>query len=199
VLLLVGAEYRNDLSSVAPGAVPKEFQPVGGAFNVVEIEKKKVLEVPGVPLEIAGLLFGPADHAALDARAKAWGAASGRRFPEIGVGVGGLGGYRLLLLPAQKRLELRRGDEPVKSAEMPQPWRSATWTVLRLRVAKDAQGKWLAQGKSWPADAQEPKDWQIAHELTGAPPAGRASLWAIPFSCQPIRFDDLTAGEASGG
>jgi hypothetical protein len=197
LLLLGAADYRNDLSSAAPGALPKDFAAAGGTFQIVEVDRNKLLELPGVPLEIGGALFGPAESAAVDVRAKVWGTASGRRFPEFGVGVGDVGGYRLMLLPVQKSLELRRRDEPLKSAEISSPWKSGAWTWLRLRVTKDARGKWLAQGKAWPVDAAEPKDWQIVQELPEAPAAGRASVWAVPFSGQPIRFDDLVVRDAS--
>ena len=128
LLLLGAAEYRNDFSSAAPGVLPKDFAAAGGTFQIVEVGRNKVLELPGVPLEIGGVLFGPAESAAVDARAKVWGAASGRRLPEFGVGVGDVGGYRLMLLPAQKSLELRRRDEPLKSAQVASAWRSAAWS-----------------------------------------------------------------------
>src|SRR5256885_16120564 len=82
LLLLLGAsEYRNDFSSAAPGALPKDFAAAGGTFQIVEVDRNKVLELPGVPLEIGGLLFGPADSAGIDMRAKVGGAASRRAFP----------------------------------------------------------------------------------------------------------------------
>lgn len=186
-----------DLSPAEIGKLPADVQAITGGFRVVEFEKQKVLELPGEPLDVFGLLFGPGEHAALDVRARAWSASSGRRFPEFGIGTGDVGGYRLLLLPGQNRLELRRGDDPIKSVESPAPWRPATWTRLRLRLAKKADGRWSVEGKSWPADAAEPRAWQLSHEVAEAPEAGRGSVWAVPFSGQPIRFAELTASPSS--
>jgi hypothetical protein len=197
VLLTLGAapKYHTDLSSAEIGKLPADVQSVAGGFTVAEFEKDKVLELPGEPLEIFGLLFGPGDQTDVDVRARVWSTSSGRRFPEFGVGTGDIGGYRLMLLPGQKKLGLRRGDEPVTSVGAG-PWRAGTWTWLRLRVAKQAEGKWVAQGKAWPADGNEPGAWQLTHEVTEAPGAGRASVWGIPFSGKPLRFDDLTVAPA---
>ena len=192
-LLVLGAaeKYHTDFSSAELGKLPAELEGVGGGFKVVEFDKDKVLELPGDPLEICGLLFGPAGGAEVDVRARAWSALSGRRFPEFGVGTGDVAGYRLILVPAAKHLELRKGDEPVASVETAQPWRTGTWTWLRLRVSRKSEGRWTIEGKAWAADATEPSTWQLTHEATEPPQAGRASVWGIPFSGQPIRFDDL--------
>lgn len=193
-LLVVGAaqKFQMDFSSAEVGKVPEDMQAVTGGYAVVDVEGNKVLELPGEPLEIFGLLFGPADRTELDVRAKAWGESSGRRFPEFGVGTGDVAGYRLMLLPGQKKLELRRGEDKITSADMPQPWRTGTWTRLRLRVAKQGGSRWTVEGKAWPADGAEPQAWQVRHEATEPPQTGRAAVWGVPFSGKPIRFDDLS-------
>ena len=170
---------------------------LNGNFAVAAFEGKKVLELPGGPLDTFGVLFGPAEHSELDARARVWSAASGRRFPEFGVGVGDVGGYKVLVLPGQKRLELRKGDEVAAAGDMRGPWKSGTWTNLRLRVTKSGEGRWKVEGKSWTADSAEPPAWDIAHDVTEAPSPGRASVWGIPFSGQPLRFDELAAEQAN--
>lgn len=190
-------KYHTDFSGAEVGKVPADMQAITGGYAVAEIDGNKVLELPGNPLEIYGLLFGPADGAELDVRAKMGSASSGRRFPEFGVGLGDVAGYRLLLLPGQKKLELRRGDEPVASVPTDEPWRSERWTWLRLKVAKRADGKWSVEGKAWPADRLEPEAWQIIHEAAEPPARGRASVWGIPFSGKPIRFDDLSVEPAN--
>ena len=82
---------------------------------------------------------------------------------------------RLMVLPGQKRLELRRGDDVLKSVDTPVPWRSGAWTRVRLRVTKAGDGKWALEGKAWPAEGAEPQAWQVSHELTEAPSPGRAA------------------------
>ena len=196
-LALGAAGYKADFSGADVGSLPKDMQRINGNFAVATFEGKNVLELPGEPLDTFGVLFGPADHAELGASARVWSAASGRRFPEFGVGVGDVGGYKVLVLPGQKRLELRKGDDVAASGEMRQPWKSGTWTNVRLRVSKSPEGRWKVEGKSWPADGAEPAAWDISHEVTEAPTAGRASVWGIPFSGQPLRFDGLAAEPVS--
>jgi hypothetical protein len=192
VALGAAEKYHADFSTAEVGKLPADVQAVTGGYKVAPFENDNVLELPGVPLDIFGLLFGPTRAAEVDVRARAWSAASGKRMPEFGVGTGDVAGYRLILVPAAKRLERRRGDEPVTSVETKEPWRSGSWTWLRLRVAKKADGRWSVEGKAWPAEGKEPQAWQLTHEATQAPHAGRASVWGIPFSGQPIRFDDLS-------
>ena len=192
VALGAGAErYSNNFTSAEVGKVPQEFQVASGAFAVAEKDGNKFLELPGEPLDSFGLLFGPKQPPEASAGARIQGESTGRRFPEFGVGVGDVGGYRLMLLPGQKKLELRKGDDPVADAPLLQPWTSGTWTQMRLQVRKTADGKWKIEGKAWPADAPEPKVWTLSAETTTAPNAGRASVWGVPFSGKPIRFDDL--------
>ena len=198
VLLAAGpAGYRNDFSADTVGQPPKDAQAVGGSFVVAEVDKNKAVELPGIPLEICGLLFGPADQGEADAKARVWTESSGRRFPEFGMGVGDVGGFRLMVLPGQNRLELRRGDEVLKSVELNQPWRSAAWTWVRLRLVPADAGRWSVQGKTWSDGAPEPQPWQVAHEITEPPAKGRASVWGVPFSGKPIRFDDLSSAPAA--
>ena len=196
-LLLVGATpYRNDFGSAKTGTLPEDLQRINGSFTVVEADGNKLLELPGNPLDTFGVLFGPADRAELDASARAWSLASGRRFPEFGIGIGDIAGYRLMLLPAQKKLELRRNEQAVASATYEPTWKSGTWTTMRLRVVKSGNG-WKVEGKAWPSDGQEPQNPIVSLDVTEAPQAGRASVWAVPFSGQPVRFDDLMAEPAA--
>ena len=127
---------------------------------------------------------------------RAWSKTSGRRFPEFGIGVGDIGGYKLMFLPAQKKLELRKNDQVVAAGAYESAWESGTWTTLRLRVAKAGNG-WKVEGKAWPSDGMEPAKPTVSLDVTEAPQPGRASIWAAPFSGQPIRFDDLTAAPAT--
>ena len=197
LLLLGAAPYRNDLSGAKTGGVPDDMQAVSGAFTVAEFEGQNVLELPGEPLDTFGLLFGPGELVEATATARVWGATSGRRHPEFGIGLGDLGGYRLIVLPGQKKLELRKGDDKVADAPMRFEWKPKTWTTLRLRVVKAGEGKWRVEGKAWPHGQAEPTSGIVLADRNEEPPAGRASLWGIPFSGQPIRFDDLAVTPGS--
>ena len=101
-----------------------------------------------------------------------------------------------MLLPGQKKLELRKGDDPVAIADLPQPWTSGSWVSYRLQIRNTSDGRWKIEGKAWPAGNPEPQAWPVSVETKDAAPAGCASLWGVPFSGKPIRFDDLSCGPA---
>jgi hypothetical protein len=146
------------------------------------------MELPGAPLDTFGVLFGPADKPPITAAARIFGTKTGRKFPAFGLSLGGAGGYRLQVSAAKKMLEIFKGDEV--RASVPFDWASGVWTQLRLQVRPAGAGC-IVEGKAWPADDPEPKEWLIKYEAPEPATAGQAGVWGNPFSGTPIRFDDL--------
>jgi hypothetical protein len=189
--------YFNDFEKTPPGKPPEDMLVLDGEFSVKAEGNNHFLEVSPDPLSSFGLLFGPALESC-DVSARIYATSTGRRFPEIGVGCGDAGGYKLMLVPGQSTLELRRGEEPVARAAY-EKWQSGQWFSFRIKIGPAGQGKWRLQGKVWPSSGKEPDAWSISYDAMEAPIAGRASVWASPFSGTPVRFDDLSAaGEAAG-
>lgn len=189
--------YSNDFSK-APLGKPsdEEFLALSGEFAVKDVDGNRVLELSPVPLDSLGALFGPASETGAGTiAARIWAASTGKRVPEFGVGLGDAGGYKLWLIPRQKLLFIRKGDVDVASVAYVN-WHTETWTQLRLEVAKANDG-WIVRGKVWADGSKEPADWTITLAEKDQPPSGRASLWANPYSDQPIRFDDLLVNPGS--
>jgi hypothetical protein len=184
--------YSNDFSKAAPGKLPEDqFLVLAGEFTVKDVDGNRLVELAGTPLDSMGLLFGPTPAAPTGAvSARIWGATTGERFPEFGVGANDAGGYKLWLMPRQKLVAIRKGDETVATAPY-ENWKTGTWTRMTLQVSKVGEGAWSVRGKVWPDAAAEPKGWTISFDEKTEPTPGRASLWANPYSGQPIRFDDL--------
>ena len=181
--------YANDFHAVPVGKPPEDLMILNGSFTVAEFDGAKCLELAADPLDGDGLLFGPAGLVTSRVSARVWAEASGRRFPEFGIGSNDAGGFKLIVVPSQGTIELRRGDEPKASA--PFSWKSAAWTRLRLHVSKSPDGSFQIQGKAWLDGTAEPKDWLIHMTEPAEPPAGRASIWGMPYSEKPIRFGEL--------
>ena len=118
-------------------------------MTVKEENGNKFLELPGAPLDTFGVLFGPTQGSGVAVSARIFGTGKGRRFPSFGVGLNGAGGYRLVVSPAKKALELFKGDESVASGAF--EWESGTWTLLKLQVRKSGDA-WKVEGKAWHAD-----------------------------------------------
>lgn len=180
--------YKNDFESATLEKAPEGTMVISGDFAVKQHGGNQFLELPGEPLDTFGLLVGPAGQGDQSVSARFFGTKTGRKFPTFGVSLGGVGGYRLIVSPAKKMLEIFKGDEAKTS--VPFEWAGEAWTSLRLQVRKTADGC-VVEGKAWPAGAAEPAAWQVKIEEKDPPPQGRAGLWGSPYSGTPIRFDDV--------
>lgn len=186
--------YTNGFDKAEVEKVPEEMMVLDGGFAVKEEAANKFLELPGAPLETFGVLFGPTEASGLAVTARVQSTGKGRRFPTFAVGLNGVGGFKLQLSPAKKLVELVKGEEVVASA--PFTWESGSWTLLRLQCRKVKDGEFKLEGKAWKQGDSEPKEWQISRAETTESPAGRSSVWGMPFAGTPIRYDDLIVTRA---
>jgi hypothetical protein len=186
--------YTQNFENAPLDKLPPDLMVLSGEFAVKAGGGNKFLELPGAPLDTFGVLFGPAGQSEISARAKFQGTKQGRKFPTFGISLNGVAGYRLQINPARKALELLKNDET--KAHIDFAWPSGEWIALRLQV-KRAGAKWRIEGKAWRASEPEPPAWMIAVEEDQEPSSGRAGVWGMPFSGQPIRFDDLTVAHAA--
>jgi hypothetical protein len=182
--------FKSDFESANVDSVPEELMVLAGEFSVKDIGGNKALELPSNPIEDFSALFGPAESDGIAVRARVHSESSKRLAPRFGVGLDGVTGYRLLVAPGQKRVQLLKDQQTVASA--PFEWKSGTWTSLHLQIRKVAEGKWIIEGRAWADGTPEPKDWSVSFEVREAPPAGKASIWGAPYSAKPILFDDLS-------
>ena len=180
--------YENNLEKADVGKLPDEFMVQDGNFVVKDFGTNKVLELPGAPVETFGLFFGPTESSEVAVSAKIFGSSKGRRFPTFGVGLNGPSGYRLMMAPAKKSLELFRNDEFQTS--VPCEWKAGEGLNFKLQIRKMKDGEWRVEGKVW--DAKEPAAWCVTFDDKTEPMAGRASIWGSPFAGTPIWFDDLS-------
>lgn len=187
--------YENSFEAEALDKVPDDMLVLEGGFAVKAEGGNKFLELPGAPLDTFGVLFGPTEGSGLAAEARIHGTGKGRRFPTFGVGLNGVGGYKLQVSPGKKLLELYQGDEVVTNA--PMVWASDSWTKLRLQLRRVKEGEFKIEGKAWKHGEPEPKDWQIIHTSSTETPAGRPSVWGNPYAGTPIRYDDLRVTKVS--
>ncbi|HZL35533.1 MAG TPA: hypothetical protein VFC78_09500 [Tepidisphaeraceae bacterium] len=181
--------YSNDFEKAKLGPVPDDLMPLNGTFTIVDVDKNKCLELAPNPLGGNGFLFGPAGAVTGTVSARIWSAPTGRRFPEFGIGANDAGGYKLILVPAQGILELRKGEDAV--ASVPFQCKPQSWTRFALQVKKKSDGKFAINGKAWLDGSAEPTAWMLTAKTPDVPPAGRASAWGMAYSGKPIRFDDL--------
>lgn len=181
--------YFEDFESLEIGAQPEGFFAIEGAFSVVETEGK-ALGLPGSPLGSMGAVFGPTIDGPVDVRAKVRGERKGRRYPAFGIGANGLGGFRLMVNPAKRNLEILMNDAAL--AQEVYRWDgSETWTHLRLVVRPTPEGGSEARAKVWLESEEEPTEWMIEATSSEEIYSSKSSLWGLPYSSEPIHFDDL--------
>ena len=181
--------FQSDFSKVETNQVPADFLVLDGDFAVKEMDGKKILELPGAPLDTYGVLFGSSTNAGVCVSARICGASKGRRAPSFGVGLNGVNGYKLKVSPGKNSLEIYKGD--ISAASVPFNWKSGAWTMFRLQVRQVAGNAWKIEGKAWPQTQPEPKDWMVTLDEKTPPHDGRASVWGSPFSGKPIWFDNF--------
>jgi len=181
--------YSCDFQQAAVGAVPEDLMVLDGAFVVAAEGDQKFLELPGTPLDQFGVLFGPAAITNVTVQARAYGTNKGRRHPVFGVGIGGAGGFRLMVAPGRGTLDLFRGDTLLASKVF--SWIPGKWTQVVLDLRENGQGQWTARGKAWQEGGAAPSAWMVSARETNEVSVGRASIWGSPISGTPIRFDDL--------
>src|SRR5438270_565795 len=128
--------YHQDFEKETPGKVPADFLVLDGAFTVKEENGNKLLELPGAPLDMYAVQFGPAETDNVAVSASIEGTAKGRRYPVFGVGLNGVAGYRLQVSVAKKVIELYKDAALKATAEY--EWKSGEWTRLRLQVRRVA-------------------------------------------------------------
>lgn len=181
--------YENDFQSVELGEEPDEFLVLDGQFVAQEEGTERFLVLPGAPLDNFGALFGPSRREGMRIRVRIMGQSKRRLAPAFGVGLHGLGGFKLMVSANKRKLELLRGDELISSIDY--RWQIKDWTQIVFEARPKGESGWLVRGKIWSAAEPEPADWTIQASADTAPPRGKASIWGHPFSGYPIRYDDI--------
>lgn len=183
------ALYENDLSKEKLNEEPADVLVLQGQFTIQERDGNKLVHLPGAPLDSFGMLFGPNITENYTASASIHGEKKGRRYPSFGLGINGVGGYRIIIAPAKRAIELYRGDEVVASQSY--KWVDKSWTQTKIRIQKKSDEAWNISAKAWEKGKDEPKEWQLTYTEKEMPFPGQPSIWGSPFSGKEILFDDL--------
>jgi hypothetical protein len=198
-LVLTGAitaaePVEINFENLPAGPLPGEFMSVEGEFRVVAVEGKRVLELQAEPIVDGAVLLGPSVKAAASIAARVKADKSRRAFPRMGVGLYGVSGLKLRLVPAQLKLELLSGDEEL--ASVPLAWTENIWWRVELLITQSG-GTWSAEGRVWAEEAKRPAQANVRAVLKDAPGQGRGSVLGTPYANKPIQFDDVVVTDRS--
>lgn len=183
---------KLDFQDCAPGAPPPglTLTDAESKFSIVAEGDNKLLRMEPSPIVDGGVLLGNSVKGAVMVQARIKATAKRRSSPRFGVGLHGVGGYRLWVVPAHKELQLMKDDGVV--AKAPIAWTSGTWTQLEFIVLKAPDGGSVLEGRAWAEGQPRPGAPLITLSVTTPPGEGKASVWATPYSELPVDFDDMT-------
>lgn len=185
------APLKLDFQALAPGPLPEDLvlTEAEARFSIVADGDNKMLEMAATPVVEGGVLLGSSikGPATVQARIRATG--KRRSFPRFGVGLHGAGGFRCLVVPARKELQIVRED--VVLAQVPWEWKSGTWTVVELSVKAGPDGGSRLEGRAWEEGQPRPETAQVTHTAATPPGTGKVSVWATPYAELPVAFDDI--------
>jgi hypothetical protein len=180
-----------DFEDAPVGEEPDDLFVIDGTFSVVAAGDGKAVEIAAAPLVDSGAIFGESMQGSGSVQATVVAGAKPRSSPRFGVGLHGLSGYHMRVVPASGQLELVKNEETV--LVVPFTWTPGQALTLRLDITAAGEGKWRVEGRPWPAAAERPAEPQIALDAEGKPGTGKASIWGTPYAGLPIRFDNLSS------
>ncbi len=203
-LLLAGAAaqgkepFKLDLAGVSEGPLPKEVLfVVEGVWEAADKDGVQAIRVSPEPITDANAQLGPSAKGAASVSARVLATRQARSYPRFGVSVHGMSGYRLMVNPPLKQIELVKSDEVV--AKAPFTWTSDTWVNLKLEAVREGEdGPWTITASAWEG-GQAPAEPLLSHrDESSMKGTGKCGLWATPYSGQPVYFAEVS-GEVDTG
>lgn len=191
-----------DLGALHIGKEPESISVVDGDFRVIETENgTRHVEVSPHPLTESGALFGKTLKGDAGVAASFMASLRGRSCPRFGIGLHGISGHRIRVVPSADRIELLFQEELIATA--PFDWQSGVECRLELHArrietaGKGADSSWLLEAFAWSSPNPRPGQPQLSIAIDQDIPArGKASIWATPYSGLPIR---VSAIESTSG
>ena len=181
--------YENDFQSAEPGLLPEGIMEIDGVFKVTKGEgDKQFLVMENEPLSENAVILGPSLKGAASVSAKIRSFRKRRSYPRFAVGLHGISGFRLRVVPSKGVVELVKNEESVKA--IPYKWKHDEWTVLQLDIAPDGED-WRVDGRVWHVSEERPEKPTVTLKHKGSPHQGKASLWGTAYSGHEIQFDDV--------
>ena len=182
--------YKNNFESYELNKFPDDMMEIDGLFKVNKNDQgKKHLEMASEPLTENAVIFGPSIKNSATLEVKVRGFKKRRSFPRFGIGLHGISGFRLRVVPSKNKVELVKNEEPVKS--VPFKWNPEKWSNLRLQI-EFSNDKSLIKGWVWDDGSTPSVEPVITFSHDGTPGQGKASIWGTAYSGKVILFDDIS-------
>ena len=182
--------YKNNFESYELNKFPDDMMEIDGLFKVNKNDQgKKHLEMASEPLTENAVIFGPSIKNSATLEVKVRGFKKRRSYPRFGIGLHGISGFRLRVVPSKNKVELVKNEEPVKSVSF--KWNPEKWSNLRLQI-EFSNDKSLIKGWVWDDGSTPTLEPVITFSHDGTPGQGKASIWGTAYSGKVILFDDIS-------
>lgn len=190
--------FQLDLASAPDGPLPKEaLFVVEGVWEVTDKDGTRAVRVSPEPITDANAQFGASAQGGARVEARVFASRQARSYPRFGVSVHGISGYRLIVNPPLKQIELVKSDEVV--AKAPFSWTSDTWVSLRLEAARTGEdGPWTITASAWEGDTAPAEPLLKHSDASNMKGTGKCGLWATPYSGQPVFFAAVRGAVQTG-
>ncbi|MCP4847982.1 MAG: hypothetical protein GY899_08565 [Verrucomicrobiaceae bacterium] len=189
--------YGKDFQDGEIGVLPDGIMEIDGIFKVTKGEAgKKYLVMEKEPLTENAVILGPSVKGGATVSAKIRSYKKRRSYPRFAVGLHGISGFRLRVVPSKSAIELVKNEEPVMS--VPFKWTPDEWTMLELDIALHGEN-WRVEGRVWSVGEKRPVKPTVAYLHKGSPGQGKASLWGTAYSGREIHFDDVQVRSSAQG
>ena len=107
--------YKNNFESYELNSFPNDMMEIDGLFKVeANDEGKKHLQMASEPLTENAVIFGPSIKNSATLEVKVRGFKKRRSFPRFGIGLHGISGFRLRVVPSNNTVELVKNEEAIK-------------------------------------------------------------------------------------
>ena len=190
--------FTLDIASAPDGPLPPEsLFVVDGVWEVVDKDGIRALRVSPEPITDASAQTGPSAKGAASVTARVFASRQARSYPRFGISVHGISGYRLMVNPPLKQIELVKSDEVV--AKAPFAWTSDRWMSLRLEASRAGEdGPWSITASAWEGDTA-PAEPLLKHtDESNMKGTGKCGLWTTPYSGQPVFFAEVRGAVQTG-
>lgn len=160
-----------------------------GSFTVEAVGDNKVLQLGPEPLTDGSIQLGKSLKTGGEIQATVTAEAKRRSFPRFAVGLHGMSGFKLRVVPVKKEIELVRNDEAVASAPFTD-WKSGEACILNLTVSGSAEDGWKVKGMV-SMDGVDGPQAEVEYEAEPVRLQGKGSIIGTPYAGLPIQFDDV--------
>ena len=185
--------YTEDFDKLSEGDLPDNMLVIDGEFQIRSEGKGKVVELAGTPIQESGFVFGRSSKGEATVQVDVYAGKKRRSYPRFGVGLHGLAGPRLRVVPASKKVEIFREDSESPVQETAFEWKADQWWTLRLSLKRAGDGKgWIVRVWVWPRGTDQPEK-PLLERKTDEVGSGKPSVWGTPYTGLPIKYDNLKA------